>query len=129
MNEVLIIFGNNIKQQKFNVAEFYRKFNVINEIITNKEDRNNFLIKSNLALDYIPDYNKSGFIVEQLEDIERLGYIQGTECYSLDCYSINGSVFASQFEDQINSGEHITQSWQLLIAFIENQENCKIYFK
>ncbi len=132
MNEVLIIFGskyNDIKNQNFSIDEFYKYFNVINEIVTGKTDWHTFLTNANLPLNYIPNYDKSGFIVEQLEDLERLGYIQGTECYSLDCYSINGNIFASQFEDQINSGEHITQSWQLLIAFIENQENCKIYFK
>ncbi len=132
MNEILIIFtemSNDSKIQSFNLTEFYKYFNVVNEIVTGKSDWKSFLVKSNLLVDYIPDYNKSGFIAEQLEDLENFGYIQGTECYSLDCYSVNGNVFASQFEDQLNSGEHITQAWQLLTAFIEKQESCKIYFK
>lgn len=132
MTDILILWnqdGSEPKIEKLFIIEFFKKFKIYQVIISNLGGWESFLLESGLDINYIPDYYESGFSNDDLQALESHGYIEDTECYSLDCFSVNGNVFASPYQEHIETGEHLTDSFQKLLWHIEKTHNCQIFYK
>jgi len=131
MSDILISWNpetSAVKFEKLLMVDFYKKFNINQALICNLNEWKKFLQQSKLESDFIPDFNQSGFSISDLMYLDGLGYIPDTECYSLDCYSVNGSLFASPYQDQIRCGEHVSSAFKKLLAHIELTHNCQIFY-
>lgn len=131
MSDILILWNPEtaaVKFEKLFMVDFYKKFNIHQTLICNLNDWKKFIQQSKLESDFIPDFNQSGFSISDLMYLDGLGYIPDTECYSLDCYSVNGSIFASPYQDQIRCGEHVSSAFKKLLAHIELTHNCQIFY-
>ncbi len=132
MTDILILWNqedSEPKLEKLFIVDFFKKFKIHQVIICNLGGWENFLMESGLTINYIPDFYESGFSKEDLETLESLDYIDDTDGHSFDCFSINGHIFASPYQDYIETGEHLTSSFQKLLWHIEKTNNCQIFYK
>lgn len=132
MNEVLIYWNDKQAGQQvetLNLITFYKDFKVYQSIVCNFEEWTNFLQDNLLDINFIPKFEDSSFRFEDLRSLDRLGYVQDSECYSLDCFCVGDQIFASPYQDQITHGEHISTAFQKLLKAIELNNNCKIFYR
>ncbi|MBX9865470.1 MAG: hypothetical protein K2Y14_01040 [Burkholderiales bacterium] len=132
MTEILIYWNDKEIEKQIeviNLIEFYNKFNIYQAVICNFEEWTNFLQENLLNINHIPKFEDSGFRIEDLRSLDRLGYVQDSECYSLDSFCFNNLIFASPYQDQITHGEHISSAFQKLLGAIELNHNCKIFYR
>jgi hypothetical protein len=133
MNEVFILSlesAKSLPKQVFSLSEFYGYFGIEHKLITSWEDWRQLLI----SMDYDPDcyylsYGVNGCDLETIKQLDENGYIEDTECYSLDCYYYKGQFYITPYQDQIKSGKHISQAWLMLVDKIESNTNFKVYYK
>lgn len=131
MIDILVTWNNkpDMQIEILTVAEFYQRFNIKSEMVVNMEEWQGFLIANGLPPDYVPNYENSGFSLQQMKELDLYGYVVDTDCYSFDCYFYNGDIYATPYLNHLSTGEHITNAFQKLCGAIECTQDCNIFWR
>lgn len=130
MNDIMILWNETQKIETLFIYDFYKKFNIGQVRISDLDGWQEFLKESKLPDDFVPEYNQSGgFEMRELLELDSLSYIENTDCCYLDVYYFNGMIFATPYQESMHNGYHLTAAFEKLMLTIEEQHNCKIFYR